>query len=340
MSTFIEISPESSTNKITEYIRIDNDFQLTLGVSVDGTLAYHYFNFTGIPDDFTYRPDPADDNLEFAQLVKDGDAESLTIRIKVFYNAADDTLEQHQIPRAWTYGRPIDKDHYLPGELLDTLSQDFPVIIWNTLEDGATQPVAHTANPATTLTFGRQFARLGTVAERRTYLKRKLLARVEDPMLPFIMAGTSTNPIVQSTTTLTRGESSSAPINFSVVDMKEHARRQQGFAYRLEMLARAVSIDSNLEDEAKFNLLDGEVSLENSDVFMRLQPSLNGDIANQAPRTGWRFRRFGSVAASAPFAYTAPTDPTMWATTHDTSIDIGSGAAQGVATNWILWIRE
>lgn len=331
MSTFIEISPESSTTKITQYIRIDNDFSITIGVNTSGTLAYHYFKFTGIPDDYTYRPDPADDNLEYAQIVKDGADESLTIRIKVFYNAADDTLEPHEIPRAWTYGRPIDKDHYLPGELLETLNQTFPVIIWNTLADGATQPVAHTANPATALTFDRRYARLGTVAERRVYLKRGLRGIIEDPMLPFIMAGTSANPIVAKSTQTTVRE---------IIDDREHARRQQGFTFRLEMLVRAISVDANLNTEAKFNLLNGEIELDSRNVFMRQATTLNADIANQMPRSGWRFRPFGSVASSSPFAYTAPTHPTAWPTTHETSIDVGSAVPSVVTDNWLTWLLE
>ena len=330
MSTFIEISPESSTNKITQYVRIDNDFQLTLGVNTAGTLAYHYFNFQGIPDDYTYRPDPADESLEFAQLVKDGDAESLTIRIKMFYNASDDTLEPHEIPRAWTYGRPIDKDHYQPGELLDSLSQDFPVIIWNTLADGATQPVAHTANPATAPTFERQYARLGTVAERRNYLKRELRRVVEDPMLPFIMAGSSVGAIREK----------SMAGGGTAIDDREQARRRQGFAFRLEMLTRAVSVNSNLGTEAKFNLLDGEIGLDSGNVFGRMALTLNNDIGAQTQRSNWSFRRFGSVAASSPFAYTAPTHPTAWPSTADTTIDIGSNVPSEVTENWIQWLRE
>ena len=337
MSTFIEITPVESTTKISQYVRIDNDFEITVGVNTGGTLAYSYYDFSGIPSDYVYRPDPADDNVEFVQIVKDqlaGTAiESLTIRIKMFYNASDDTLEPHEIPRAWTYGRPIDKDHYQPGVFIDTLSQTFPIEIWDTRADGATQPVAHTANPATAPTFGRLYARLGTVAARRDDLKTKLRGIVDDPMLPFIVMGSSLNPIVSRTSTV----STTSP---TLLDDREHAKRMQGFAFRTEMLARAISVDANLNTEAKFNLLNGEIGLPSANVFMRLSNTLNADIANQMPRAGWRFRPFGSVASIAPFTYTAPTHPTAWPTTHDSSIDVGSGVASEITEDWIGWLRS
>ena len=335
MSTFIEFSPESSTTKKMEYVRIDNDFEITVGVNTSNTLSYHYYDFSGIPDDYKYEPDPADDIVEFAQLVKDGDAESLTIRIKMFYNASAE-LEPHQIPRAWTYGRPIDKNHYLPGELLDTLSQTFPVVIWNTLSDGATQPVAHTANPATppSVFSNRLFARLGTVANRRRYLIDKVIGILNSPDLMWLPGGGMMPAITSQGINAQRG----GTVTF------DFSQRVQGFWFWLEIIVRAISLDSNLQDpngEQKFNLLDGELSLDIVRLIGKIPLSLNGDIADVAPRTGWNFRRFGSISSSSPYAYTSPSYNQSTIPSHlDTTIDIGTSVPSAVTTNWLSWLRS
>ena len=336
MSSYIEMEPVAHATKTTPYVRIDNDFGITVVINDNGTLTTHYYNLQGIPDEFNYRPNPPDDVLVEARIAKEGTEESIVFRVNMFFNDNDDTLEDWEIPHAWIYNSAVDKDNYLPAELPATVDQVFPIVIWNQLTSQQTAPAANTVSATT---FDSTYTNLGNVTERRKYLKDKLRGKTDDPMLPFLAMGSSLNPIVQKTTTI-RLDSSPAGDSFSVIEDKEHARRQQGFTYRLEMLARAISINSNLETESKFNLLQGEIELNSGHVIGRMPASLAGDIANQHPRSGWTFHRLGSVASLSPWKYTAPTSQTSWPSTADTTIDIGSGAPSQVTEDWLAWVRS
>ena len=333
MSSYIEMEPVASATKLTPYVRIDNDFGITVVINENGTLTTHYYNLQGIPDEFNYKPNPPDDVLVEARIAKEGADESIVFRVNMFFDDNDDSLEDWQVPHAWIYSEPIDKDNYLPGELPETVSQSFPVVIWNQLTPQQTAPGANTASATV---FERTYANLETLDRRRDYLKEKLRIHVESPMLRFVMAGSTLNPIVHTTTEIVQPGTSN--VNITVV--KELARRQQGFSFWLETLARAISVDSNLQTEQKFNLLNGELGLSIGNVFKNMPLSLNGDIADQHPRSGWDFRRFGSVASSTPWAYTAPTGQTSWSTTHESTIDIGSSVPDAVTDDWVLWLRS
>ena len=337
MSSFAEFEPVPHATKLTPFVRIDNDFSFTIVINDNGTLTTHYYNLQGMPDEFNYKPNPPDDVLVEARLAKDGTDESMVFRVNMFFNDNDDTLEDWEIPHAWIYNSAVDKDNYLPAELPATVNQVFPIVIWNQLTSQQTAPGANTVSATT---FDSTYTTLGNVTERRKYLKHKLRGKTDDPMLPFIAMGSSVNPIVAKETTLSQNTQQRRQVEFTVTDDREHARRMQGFAFRLEMLTRAISVDSNLSTEGKFNLLVGEVDLDNADIFRKMSLSLNGDIADQQPRSGWTFRKFGSVASSSPFKYTAPTGMTLWSTTADADIDIGSNVPDDVTSNWLLWLRS
>lgn len=324
MSSFIEFQPEISTTKVTRYVRIDNDFQLTVGVDTSGTVAYSYYNLTGIPDEFTYEPSPPDDNLVFSRLSKEGANESLVNRIKMFYNATDDSLEDYQIPQSWIYNATINKDNYLPSELPSSVSQTFPVIIWNTLEDGAAQP---STNSASVLTFGSLYTRLGTVAERRSRLKLLILEMINHPnYLQWLAGGTVS----------TRNDE-------DATELLEEIQRLQTLSYFPEMLARAVSIDSNLNTQAKFNLLLGMSQLNLGQVMARAPRLLSVSLSTQSGqsnptdnRNNWSFQRIGDVAGSSPFAYTAPSGNT-WSAAAESTITMSGSSAIG--DDWQAWLR-
>ena len=384
MATFVEFNPQSGTdnpsNLVTRLVRLDNDFKLTLGIDTAGTMAYHYFSFSGIPDEYNYVPSQAEitansalSNIDFVQLVKDGTDESLTIRVKMFYNASDNTLEDHEIPQPWTYGQLINKDNYKPGTLLDTLTQDFSgnktVTIWNTLAQGVTPPTNPDTATAPTVFSNRLFARLGDVDTRREYLKSKIQGIIEDPMLPFIMSGASRPPIVTQTdsinvsirvqvpsTTISIPSTDAGdafpgynqtipafdqtyPYNQTIIQQLEHSRRLQSFAFWLEMLTRAISVDTNLQSELIFNLLDGDSGLDSSDFFSYINANLGALINNNAPRTGWSFQGLGTVMSTTPFTYTKPTRPS-WASTAQAAVHIGSRVPSAVTDNWLSWLRS
>ena len=327
MASFIEITPLAHATKVTRLVRIDNDFKVTVSVDDDGTLSHHYFNFTGIPDEFTYRPDPPDANLLEARLAKDGTDEDLVTRINMFYNATDNALEAWQIPQPWIYGEPITKDAYLPGKLPELVSQSFPLVIWNTLKDTQTAPGANTASA---LTFERRYAQLSTIAERRTFLKNQIHTLATDEMLPLLAMGSGI-PVLAFESTR----------EFPVEYVYPFARRMQSYMYWLEMLTRAISVDTNLGTEAKFNLLAGESGLKITDIVPRLPLTLAAAIAPQAAYTQWRFQRFGSVGSNTPWPYTAPsTDPGTWVAVRDTAMEIGASVPAAVTENWFHWLRS
>ena len=332
MSSFVLIDPVPHASWVTRAVRLDGDFTLSVAVDKGGTVSYSYYNLQGIPDDYTYKPSPADENLEEAVISKDGTNESVVFRIKMYYNASDETLEDYQIPRAWTYGVTIDKDNYLPGTLLDSISQTFPVTIWNTLKTGQNPP---STNTASAVSFDSQYTRLGSIERRREYLKEKMRNTVFDPMIGPITGFTSFRPI---------GEISvSAPPPPGNINLdNDWPRRIQSFWTWLEMLTRAISIDSNLTSEQKFVLLDGEIGLSLWDIFERLDRDLCRQIRGSASRDGWNFRKFGSVSqanSQSPWIYTAPVQASLWSTTIETNIDIGSSAT-ATQYNWKNWLRS
>ena len=331
MSSFVQIDPMPHASWVTRVVRLDGDFTLSVAVDKGGTVSYNYYNVQGIPDDYTYKPDPVDENLEEAVISKEGTNESVVFRVKVYYNASDETLEDHQIPRAWTYGATIDKDNYLPGSLPDSISQTFPVTIWNTLKPGQNPP---STNTASAISFDTLYDRLGSAAARKRDLANKVIGIINNPDLEWLLDG-GMMPAISGQRTSTQEV---ITITF------DRSQRVQGFWFWLETIARAISLDSNLEGtngERNFNLLDGELSLDLLQLIGKIPTSLPGDIANVMPRTGWHFRKFGDVASSSPYAYTVPSyNVSIMPTTQDATIDIGSSVPSEVTTNWRAWLRS
>lgn len=315
MASFIEFTPVAHATKVTRLVRIDNDFKVTVSVDDDGTLSHHYFNFTGIPDEFTYRPDPPDANLLEARLAKDGTDEDLVTRINMFYNATDNALEAWQIPQPWIYGEPITKDAYLPGKLPELVSQSFPLVIWNTLKDTQTAPGANTASA---LTFERRYTQLATVAERRAYLKSALHTKIFHPAMPLWLMGA--------------GE----------------VAHQQAFSHWLEMLVRAIALDANLQTEARFNLLDGDIGLDCYELAYKINNT--GITSTGAPlesttRSNWtQYVRLGSVATRSPYAYTPPSGASWTGSSTGVAGLTLSGLPSRLTENngrgWIDWLQE
>ena len=339
MSTFVEFSPETSSNKITRFVRLDNDFKLTVGVDTSGTVSYSYFNLTNIPSEHNHIPSPPDDILEFAQLVKDGTDESLTIRIKMFYNGSDDTLEPYQIPRAWTYGNPITATNYEPGVLLDNLTQNFSggngIVIWNTLGKDVTPPTV-ASNTATAPSFLRKYAYLGSLAERRDYLKGLILQQIEHPNMNQWLA---------------EGLFGALDSGTSELDNRRHI---QTLSYYPEMLTRAISIDSNLDNEQKFNLLEGMAKLSLGDIISQNNTTNNATIdlvkkisssngsgqtaAITTDRDSWTFIFIGDVHASSPHEYMR----SSWdlSTTSSVVTITMVGSTTTITTTWQDWLRS
>lgn len=361
MSTAVQFIPEASETKITQFVRLDNDFQMTIGINTSGIITYHFYNVQGIQDDYTYRPADSlnEENLVQAQLAKDQGNEALTFTINMFYNNKDDSLQPYQRPQPWIYSSEVTEANYMSRVLPSSISHSFPVTIWDTLpnsEDPTTQ--TNNATVPSSIT-NRLYARLGSTARRREYLKQKLRTVAEDRRIPFILAGNYFGPISASSISIDETGSETKV----VIQQKEFGRQNQMFSYRLEMLTRAIAygvqddgteqdpIVSNFETEDNFNLLDGEIGLDSKEVFMNGQREFALFVAGIMSRPGWTFYRFGSVAASSPFAYTAPTSTqivigrnptgqTGWPAVRDATFNLGTAVPDAVTNNWLEWLRS
>lgn len=316
MSSYVEMEPVAHATKTTPYVRIDNDFGITVVINDNGTLTTHYYNLQGIPDEFNYFPSPADDVLIEARIAKEGTDESIVFRVNMFYDDNDDTLEDWQIPHAWIYSAVIDKDNYLPGTLPDSVNQVFPIVLWNQLTPQQTAPGANTVSATI---FDRRYALFGSLAKRRNEIKRLILAQLRHPNYPQWLAGGTLSPRDDTDVNL----------------LLTHVQSLQNLSYYPEMLTRAISVDANLNSERKFNLLHGMASLNLGELISnsttRLLP--HSLVNNSDSRNNWAFQRIGAAAATSPFAYTR----TDWTYAADTSIVMTGSASIG--DDWQAWLQ-
>ena len=204
--------------------------------------------------------------------------------------------------------------------------------VFTTIFNISTAGALPTGNSVASTVPARLYGQLGTTTARREFLKAKLLAHIDNRDLPFYLAGTSM-PIITQTVIRQFG------LNGVISEYARMARRNQSYMYFLESLTRAISNDDNLDSERKFNLLNGEIGLPIGNVIGRIDLNLAGTIAGSNPRANWTYLRLGSVAASSPWAYSAPTDPTTWTATSDTLISVGSGVGADLI-DWLGWLRS
>ena len=106
----------------------------------------------------------------------------------------------------------------------------------------------------------------------------------------------------------------------------------------LEMLTGAISIDLNLNNERKFNLLKGECNLQITGLLV----GLSGPIARNLPqqivtafsRSNWNYRKIGDVGGAPNYEYTQ----TTWVPTADSTITMaGSG---NIGEDWVTWLQN
>lgn len=334
MSTFPDIRPRVHATKRTSGVRIDDDGKITVRVEEGGVATDHRFNFTGLLTDQSFQ---GTDPIGLVRAGKLGTQERIVIEVFTYHAEG----EEDKVPVAGQYYYNI-KSHYpfggtpeqgkteAPNPNFNT-PQTLPVTIFNesTLAGWTTGNTV-----ASAITNPRIYGQLGSVTARREYLKAKLLAILENRDIPFIFGGGSI-PVIPPDTLVDPMRLTGTHISATnILD-----RREQSFIFRLEMLTRAISIDSNLTDEGKFNLLEGEIDLPIEDVFSKVALSTAGDIAGTRARTGWHFRKVNSVGPAPSYKYPDPPSGATWATTYDANIDLGSSAPAGVL-NWRQWLRS
>lgn len=327
MSTIIRFVPVAHATKRTTAIAMENDGLIRTRVENPvGAATDRRFNFSSLSEGQARVI--TEDPVTLVTSEKIGADARFVIDVTNYYDSAL-TGDDAPTERFLWYAYTVDEKDAPADNAVQTATPANPLyFVWTSGGTPASPTVAFNF-PSQDQTAQRLYVELGTTEERRNYLKARLLEKVNDPLNIFIFAGTSI--AVQN--------AASIRVNNNVaIVQREHSRRMQGWVYRIEMLVRAVSADVNLNTEAKFNLLAGEIGISNADVFQKMDLAVNGAIAVGAARTDWVFQRLGSVAASSPYAYSPPSHPTLWSATHETTIDVGAAPPSGV-TDWYNWLR-
>ena len=330
MSTIIKLIPEAHATKRTTWIRLTGDGQITTRVEDPiGTDTDKSFDFSSMNEGDP--SPPANEPFQFIDAGKIGTHARYIIGISEFY---DQSLTGNSIPQErfiW-YDYKTKADDAPDSETIQT----FPI---NVLFSTAGTPDSPTrALSVTTQTTSRIYGSLGTTAARREYLKQLIrVNHVDHKDFQNWLTGFQYHDISGITSSL-------------------YQYRANYWAW-LEMLTRAISVNTNLEDttnpttagERKFNLLVGDASLSGIDVFNYAGINLLREITNSSNnRTGWTLIRLGEVAAASPYAYTKPTIETgNWGftgsnanTVANNEITVRSGITIPSGTSWLDWLRQ
>ena len=334
MSTIIEMVPTPHATARTVMVGLEDDGIIITRVEDPvGTAVDKRFNGSSLGEGQVWVPTTdADPVIEF-QSEKIGADARFVIRVKQYY---DQTAVEPNIPeQRFLWYAYNDTPPYPDSTTPQTATPDTPLYIhWsgNGTPENPTPPYPKQQNPPkerTSINVSRLYGLLGTTSARREYLKAKLLAKADDPNLPHIMAGNTSANIVDS------------PAN------NDLARAQQTVSFRLEMLTKAISADINLDTEAKFNLLNGEIDIKTSDVFSKIDRDAGTAINLNGDRTTWSFVRLGSVSddqTDPPYQYTAPlSNLATWTATADTTINVSTSVATNLNQGnlyWLTWLRQ
>ena len=331
MSTIIKLIPEAHATKRTTWIRLTGDGQITTRVEDPiGTDTDKSFDFSSMNEGDP--SPPANEPFQFIDAGKIGTHARYIIGISEFY---DQSLTGNSIPQErfiW-YDYKTKADDAPDSEAIQT----FPI---NVLFSTAGTPDSPTrALSVTTQTTSRIYGSLGTTAARREYLKQLIrVNHVDHKDFQNWLAGFQYSDVTNIDSTLNLDQS------------------RLTYWIWLEMLTRAISVNTNLEDtttpttigERKFNLLAGDASLSGVNVFNHLGSNLLDEIIESSNnRTGWTFIRLGSVADASPYTYTKPTVETDWGFTNsaanevaNTEITVRSGTTIPSGTSWLDWLRQ
>ena len=329
MSTFVDIKRIISNTDKTTAIRLDDDLKITIRTEKSGVHTDHQADFSNLQEGQSI---PTTNPIGWVQVTKDGSQEIGMIGVNV-YHAED---EHDTVPEEGLYWYNPSTNYWpsTAAQAGKTIApnpsfqdpypvQSFPTVIFNISTAGAL-PAQNNVNttpiPSTEI-----------ISNRRSILKRNLNMIISDPMLPAIIGLTSFAVI----------NDLRIPVQSSQITLEnDYPRRLQSFWTYLEMLTRAISIDSNISDDQKFALLNGETSISPWDIFEQIPRDTAQRIRGVASRDGWTFNHFGSVARANPqsaWVYTAPSSP--WSRTVDSTFNIGS-TSPVTQYNWITWLRR
>ena len=282
--TIIRLIPSPHTVKRTTAIGIEDDGIVRIRVEEGGSNVDRRFNFSSYPEGTSVSI--TQDEIRDVDVLKLGTDARFVIEVKEYY---DENLKPEEAPeeRDLWYAYDTAADSIPDDDATQTKSpSNILYVLW---KSGGTpsSPTIAWPNPFTDESnpLPRIFTRLASVAERRNYLKGKLLDKVSDMFsLLMTICGEKNETAYAQKSDIVDEDGSSI---IRIIQDLDHPRRMQGFAFRLETLTRAISVDSNLTDERKFNLLDGEIGLDNGDVFSKMNRAVAGTIFNSSkPRAG------------------------------------------------------
>ena len=341
MATFVEIRPVEHDDKKTTFVRIDDDLRVTTRIEEVGKSDDDSFwNFTGVTEgDYLTGAEAGGDPIAYVNVTKLGTDARAVISVNAYYAANEATT----VPNAGIYWYPwktqVDREPFLrvakgeeePKEGVPPLAPDisegqvqtFPVTIFN-ISDNAV-PGANTA--AVSFTQPSLYTRLGSLENRRNHLKALLRNLLDHPDQNIWLAG-----VVQDYAHVDFRN----PINTYTNRIFTQQMRWVDRIILLQMWANVISINDNLNTEQKFNLINGNLSLDPYDMYFEPSPSANTGVSissTNANVSNWTFKCFGTVGSSSPWTYTR----TNW-NLNTNSIITMTGAALG--NTWPNWVRS
>lgn len=328
MSTLIRFIPVPHGTLRTTAVAMENDGVIRTRVEAPvGTATDRRFNFASLVEGqarvITEEPVTA------VTSEKIGADARFIFDVKNYYDAAltgDDAPSERFLWYAYT----VDEKDAPADTAAQTATPSNPLyFVWTSGGTPASPTVAFNF-PSQAETAQRQFAELGSLAERRQYLKGLVLDMINHPNMAQWSSGGSMEAVGGSTRSHVIGE----------------FQRLQILSYYPEMLARAISVDTNLDAETKFNLLEGMAKLDLGELVGQSTMNLlayhlastSGDgTGSTTNRNEWVFQRVGTVPNSAPYAYTRGAWAFHAITGYHIQITMSGSATLG--TDWQAWLR-
>ena len=325
MATFVQIIPTEDTTKKMIGLRIDQDFKLTYRITEGGTTTNYRVNFSGLLTDQTFQGSPP---IGLVRTIKVGTTEQAVIEVLAYHAPG----EESEVPAEGIYWYSI-KDHYpfdgpveggktrAPDPAFTSTAQDFGTSGITIFNDPLVTPAWPTTRNIedSKITQTRIYGQLGSLENRRQYLKRLILNNIEHPLFSMWLVGEHINAADDAGTLLA------------------HVQRLQIIPYWLKMLTIAISVNSNLASEQKFNLLEGECLLNagivSASANSLLADQIDGGATNHV-RT-LNYRKLGDVAGSSPWKYTQ----SSWTPEPDTTIMMTPSTIPSTQ-DWLTWLRS
>ena len=322
MTTIIKTVPTPHATKRTTGLWILDDGRIGTRVEDPAgttTLANRTdktFNFSLWPEG-TSQVIVNNEPLTFVSVQKLGASARFIMSTQLFY---DETLEGAAIPQTqylW-YPYTVDEKDAPPDSDPTTATPSNPVYVYWSSGGTPASPTLAFGPQAHSVGIETQWSIQGNLANRRQYLKTLILNQINHPNMPQWLAFN----------TVTFGGDALD----EVVDLQKVAM----LSYLPEMLTRAISIDANLNTQAKFNLLEGMANINLGDMVSGINNALVVSITNRTRSSNrWTFYRIGNVGGAPTYTYSR----SSW-TDIGTHSDIVLTTAENIGNDWQAWLRS